>query len=88
MLDFLNIATRSTKKGVIEIYPKFKIISTTDLMIRGGDFYAVWNEETKMWSTDEQTAIELIDKELSIFSKEYRERTGDDVRVLYLWDAD
>lgn len=88
MLDFLNIATRSTKKGVIEIYPKFKIVSTTDLMIRGGDFYAIWNEESKMWSTDEQTAIELIDKELSIFSKEYRERTGDDVRVLYLWDAD
>ena len=88
MLDFLNIATRSTKKGVIEIYPKFKIISTTDLMIRGGDFYAIWNEESQLWSTDEQTAIELIDKELSIFSKEYRERTGDDVRVLYLWDAD
>jgi hypothetical protein len=88
MLDFLNIATRSTKKGVIEIYPKFKIISTTDLMIRGGDFYAIWNEESQLWSTDEQTAIELIDRELSIFSKEYRERTGDDVRVLYLWDAD
>lgn len=88
MLDFLNISTRSTKKGVIEIYPKFKIISTTDLMIRGGDFYAIWNEESQLWSTDEQTAIELIDKELSIFSKEYRERTGDDVRVLYLWDAD
>lgn len=87
MLDFLNIATRSTKKGVIEIYPKFKIISTTDLMIRGGDFYAIWDEESKMWSTDEQTAIELIDRELSIFSKEYRKRTGDDVRVLYLWDA-
>ena len=88
MLDFLNIATRSTKKGVIEIYPKFKIISTTDLMIRGGDFYAIWDEESQLWSTDEQTAIELIDRELSIFSKEYRERTGDDVRVLYLWDAD
>lgn len=57
-------------------------------MIRGGDFYAIWNEESQLWSTDEQTAIELIDKELSIFSKEYRERTGDDVRVLYLWDAD
>ena len=44
MLDFLMISTRSTKKGV-EVYPKFIIKKSTDLMIRGGDFYAIWIEE-------------------------------------------
>ena len=41
MLDFLVIATRSGKRGIIEIYPKFIIKKSSDLMIRGGDFYGV-----------------------------------------------
>ena len=45
MLDFLVIATRSGKRGIIEIYPKFIIKKSSDLMIRGGDFYAIWIEE-------------------------------------------
>ena len=37
MIDFMVISTRSTKRGTIEIYPKFIIKKSTDLMIRGGD---------------------------------------------------
>lgn len=33
MLDFLVIATRSGKRGIIEIYPKFIIKKSSDLMI-------------------------------------------------------
>ena len=33
-------------------------------MIRGGDFYAIWIEEQGLWSTDENDALQLIDKEL------------------------
>ena len=70
MIDFLVISTRSTKRGVIEIYPKFIIKKSSDLMIRGGDFYAVWIEERGLWSTDEQDVITLIDRELDRFVKE------------------
>ena len=59
MIDFLMISTRSTKRGVIEIYPKFIIKKSSDLMIRGGDFYAIWIEERGLWSTDEQDAYNL-----------------------------
>ena len=45
MLDFLMISTRSGKRGIIEIYPKFIIKKSSDLMIRGGDFYAIWIDE-------------------------------------------
>ena len=63
MIDFLMVSTRSSKRGdVIEIYPKFIIKKSSDLMIRGGDFYAIWLEELGRWSTDEQDAIHLIDK--------------------------
>ena len=70
MLDFLTIATRSRKRGVIEIYPKFIIKKSSDLMIRGGDFYAIWVEELGLWSTDEEDVVRLIDNELDKFKAE------------------
>ena len=46
MIDFLMISTRTnTKRNVVEVYPKFVIKKSSDLMIRGGDFYAIWIEE-------------------------------------------
>ena len=74
MLDFLMIATRPTKRGVIEIYPKFIIKKSSDLMIRGGDFYTIWVEERGLWSTDEYDALQLIDRELDKYEKENRDK--------------
>lgn len=88
MVDFLMISTRCKKRGVIEIYPRFIIKKSSDLMIRGGDFYAIWLEDEGRWSTDEQDAIQLIDKELDIFSKEHKGSYDAEVRVLHLWDAE
>ncbi len=88
MLDFLMISTRSTKRGVIEIYPKFIIKKSSDLMIRGGDFYAVWVEERGLWSTDEQDALQLIDAELDGYAEENRQKYGSDLKVLHMWDAE
>ena len=59
MLDFMMVATRSVKKDLVEIYPKFIIRKTDDLMIRGGDFYAIWVSDRGMWSTDERTLSSL-----------------------------
>lgn len=88
MLDFLKIATRSRKQGVIDIYPKFIIRNSEDLMIRGGDFYAIWVEDRGMWSTDEQDAIQLIDRELTRFANENKERYADcQVNIQYMWDS-
>ena len=88
MLDFLMIATRPTKRGVIEIYPKFIIKKSSDLMIRGGDFYAIWVEERGLWSTDEHDALQLIDRELDKYERENRDKFDASVRVLHMWDAD
>lgn len=87
MIDFLIISTRHTKKGV-EIYPKFRLYpKSQDLMIRGGDFYAVWLEDRGLWSTDEQDALRLIDRELDKYAEEYRDKFGE-VRVLHMWDSE
>ena len=88
MIDFLMISTRSTKRGVIEIYPKFVIRKSSDLMIRGGDFYAIWIEERGLWSTDEQDALQLIDRELDRYAKENEKRFAAEIKVLHMWDAE
>jgi len=88
MLDFLMISTRSTKRGVIEIYPKFIIKKSSDLMIRGGDFYAIWVEELGLWSTDEHVALQLIDRELDRYVEENRHKFDANIKVLYMWDAE
>ena len=82
------ISTRSGKRGVIEIYPKFIIKKSNDLMIRGGDFYAIWIDERGIWSTDEQDAVDLIDRELDQYAEENRKRFDGTVRVLHMWDAE
>lgn len=88
MLDFLMISSRSTKRGVIEIYPKFIIKRSNDLMIRGGDFYAIWMEELNLWSTDEQDALRLIDREIDIYIEKNREKFDSNIKALYMWDAE
>lgn len=88
MLDFLRISTKSPKKDVIEIYPKFIVGKTEDLMIRGSDFYAVWIEERNLWSTNEQDALNLIDDELKKFYYDFKAPVDCQVNVCYMWDSD
>lgn len=89
MLDFLRISTRSSKRGVVEIYPKFIVGKSNDLMIRGGDFYAIWIEEKGEWSTDEDDALQLIDKYLDEEYEKSKDKYGDEkVKVLHMWDSE
>ena len=88
MIDFFTVSTRPGKRGSIEIYPKFIVGKPKDLMIRGGDFYAVWLEDRGLWSTDEQDLIDLVDRELGKFAEENRNRFDGHVKVLYMWDAE
>lgn len=90
MLDFVIISTKS-KKGSIEVYPKFVIPTrkkSSDLMIRGGDFYAIWNDEEKLWSTDEEVALYLIDKEIAAKVKELELCTDERILPQYMWDSE
>lgn len=88
MLDFLMVSSRSTKRGCIEIYPKFIIKKSSDLMIRGGDFYAIWNENKGFWCTDENEALILIDRELDDFVEKNKDTFSSNIKVLYMWDAE
>ena len=88
MLDFFTIGTRTTKNGTTEVYPKFIMNRSEDLMIRGGDFYAIWVEERGLWSTDEQDVIKLVDRETTKYIQEHKGQFNGTVRPLYMWDAE
>ena len=88
MIDFLMISTKMLKNGCMQIYPKFIIKNSSDLMTRGGDFYAIWIEKRGLWSTNEQDAIDLIDAELSKYANEHKNEYMNGYQVLYLWDAE
>lgn len=88
MLDFVKIIERNPKKDTVEISPKFLINKSTDLMIRGSDFYAIYDESTGFWSTDEQRAISLIDDMTRTYYNEHKDSYNAVVRTNYIWDSD
>ena len=80
----VEVEDRKTKQIVLEIYPDFRICRSKDLMIRGADFYAVWNNTTGLWSTDEYDVQDLIDLELREAYENAKERFPGTIRVKYL----
>ena len=88
MLDFFTVSTRVKKPGYTEVYPKFLIKHVDDLMIRGGDFYAVWVEDRGLWSTDEQDVVQLVDRELTKYAEEHKGEIDGNVKISYMRDAE
>ena len=88
MIDFIKIHVEPPKKkdAPVLIYPKFLVRKSSDLMIRGRDFYAVWIEEKRLWSTDEQDALDLIDREVQQYYNANKHKWTE-AHVLYLWDS-
>ena len=73
-LDFFKIVVRSEPKNVLGVYPEFLVGRHKDLMIRGGVFYAVWDEAKGLWSTDESDVQEFVDEELWKVFNEVKEK--------------
>ena len=90
MADFFLISNHLTQQGYVEIKPKFIIKSPSkDLMIRNGDFYAVWVESRNCWSTVEQDVLDIIDSELDEYAKDHAAQFEPrPVHIKHMWDPD
>lgn len=89
-MDFVKIAKRSAGKNRMEIYPKFIIGNTKDLMIKGKDFCAFWDEKNKTWSKNQADLIKAIDRELDDYydaNKEEIMESGS-AYICHMWDGD
>ena len=64
-MDFYRIInSEPDKKGAVSVFPDYTPNGFTDLMIRGGSFYAIWDEHNNTWSTDEYDVARLVDADL------------------------
>lgn len=90
MFDFVRIRTATklpTRKGTepcITVYPEFIVTQSDDLMIRGGGFYAVWDEETSFWVKDPGFVVREVDRAIRARSSEYPEDSN--VKMLLMED--
>ena len=82
-MDFFQIRERNTKKGV-ELYPDFKVCRSKDLMVRGKSFYAIWDDETQLWSTDEYDVQRIVDNEIADKVKKIEEHSDVKVSAKYM----
>ena len=68
-MDFFQINIKELKNGGFEARPDFIVGRCKDLMVRAKNFYAVWDEEAGLWSTDEYDVQRLVDAELAAFKE-------------------
>lgn len=87
-MDFMQIRVVN-KKGVKTIYPNFHVdIATKDIMIRGGAFYAFWDEKNNIWSKNELLMATRIDEMLDErFREELDKDQGMAIKVEHMCDS-
>lgn len=91
MLDFVRPKIRYPKKGIAEVYPAYKVGENEDLMIKGGDFYAVWCDDIGLWSTKEKDLIERVDAQVIEYAESLKTNPKYEefkIRVALLVDSD
>jgi hypothetical protein len=63
-VDFYRIVVDEKKDGSLILSPEFVVGRSKDLMVRGRSFYAIWDEDAGLWSTDEYDVARLVDEEM------------------------
>lgn len=69
-MDFYTIQVDEKKDGGLVLTPNFIVGRSKDLMVRGRSFYAIWDEEAGLWSTDEYDVSRLVDEEMRKYAAE------------------
>lgn len=69
-MDFYIPTTKEGKNGKFELFPDFRVGRSKDLMVRGRNFYAIWDENEGLWSTDEYDVQRLVDEDLQNHAEE------------------
>ena len=65
-MDFYEIETNPIRgqMGFMEVAPWFRNVNSRDIMLRDGDFVAIWNPNTGLWSKNEFDVVDLIDSDV------------------------
>lgn len=62
-MDFYEIEATPMRgqAGLMEVAPRFVNLDSRDIMLRDGDFVAIWNPSTGLWSRNEFDVIDIVD---------------------------
>lgn len=72
------------RNGVQEVYPDFIVKPSEDLMIKGKSFYAIWDPDINMWTTNEFMVAKLVDRELKEFADNMKANVIEPIKVMYM----
>lgn len=78
-MDQVRVHPKRVSKTKIEIIADPKVRGYHDLLVKGGAFYAVYDERTGLWSQNLQVLSELIDNDIEAFMEKYEAPEGVDV---------
>ena len=71
-MDFFEPKEVIISNRKVRVEASYRMYGFKDIMIKGGGFYAVWDEEQGLWSKDRGDAIRLIDKELYSYAEKLK----------------
>lgn len=65
-MDFYTIETSPIRgqMGMLEAAPWFRNTDSRDIMLRDGDFVAIWNPKIGLWSKNEFDVVDLVDDDV------------------------
>lgn len=84
-MDFMKVAYRDNKDGTREFYPSLQAAESQDLVIRGGQFVAIWDETTGLYSRNLSHVPDIIDRSFALMVGD-RLRPGDVVKKMRVYE--
>lgn len=84
-MDFIRVAYKEDKTGIRQFYPALLAVESQDLVVRGGQFAAIWDESTGLYNRKVSQAPGIIDR---WFAKAVGEqlRPGDSIKKVREFD--
>lgn len=61
-MDFIRVGMKENKDGTREFFPALLALESQDLVIRGGQFQAIWDEDTSLYSRNMSHVPGIVDR--------------------------
>lgn len=87
-MEFLKIKEKHTRSGGRQLYASLTFGTPSDFMVRGGSFYAVWDEANNIWSKKAIRLQQIMDDALYARKAELETDGDEAVSVLPCMDGD
>ena len=87
-VDFFKPIETVMANRKLKVEANYFMTGFKDIMIKGGDFYAIWDESRGLWSKDIGDAIRLIDEELEDYAKSLKDDTRYDGYLITVKNID